>query len=787
MASKRVGSIHVEMSLNSAKVVTGAEESKRAVREATREMKANVAEAKATIALLGEEIGVKLPRHVRGFVASIPGVAPALAAAFSGVAVLTIGTVLVEAGEKMVKFAEKSKNAAKEIYEAWRETIAQSTKQGIELDLVNDKLDNQIAKLEHKPANLLKLALDEDRKAAHDLSEELEKADANAKKVLKDKSLGFLGATVNAFTGGDTQRTGFVESDIKAAYAKLKEVQEAAEDAQNEAKPGDDAMAVKLKNRVNILKAYAHEVSLLSNSLAMTKLIRSADPKNEDFSATEALQATALREMRNEQHNIQAGYDAADKEEEAKALEQKEALRKYGEAEATKASQRQIRGFELQLGIIKGYHALELGEETDFWARMLRAKHLGADAQRFVLEKLGTATQQEYHQINEIAAKAVAEQKKQAAENVREFATLTSIMDQWDEVERIGADSTNQLNVILAKNRDELRQVQLAHDVATGGVSRYDAAVETAAMHTREANDELARLRAELKGVQDSPGIRSVAQANKVAELQQKIASLEGARDRQKEVDEWAIAQTTAFGGINEAMGEMVARAKDVSGQMRDAFVSAISSVNGEILKSITGESTDWKKVANGIFANISKHALETAEGSILGSLGFGGKADGSSEANALWVRMHGAAAESLAGNIGSSIFDSFKKDDSGDDSGSGGKGNWFSNLFSSLMPHASGGPISAGLAYMVGERGPEPFFPGVSGSMGTHEAMQAAFGGGGGAGDLHFHIDARHSTDPAQTRALVQQGIMEMVPHILKASVKANADFKRRKVGGGS
>jgi hypothetical protein len=47
-------------------------------------------EAKGEIGLLGEEIGVRLPRHVRSFVAELPGVGEALEAAFSATAVLFI-------------------------------------------------------------------------------------------------------------------------------------------------------------------------------------------------------------------------------------------------------------------------------------------------------------------------------------------------------------------------------------------------------------------------------------------------------------------------------------------------------------------------------------------------------------------------------------------------------------------------------------------------------------------------------------------------------------------------
>lgn len=61
-------------------------------------------EAKGEIALLGDEIGIKIPRHLRGFVAELPGVGEALNAAFSATAVLILLQLLVEGTTKLTEF-----------------------------------------------------------------------------------------------------------------------------------------------------------------------------------------------------------------------------------------------------------------------------------------------------------------------------------------------------------------------------------------------------------------------------------------------------------------------------------------------------------------------------------------------------------------------------------------------------------------------------------------------------------------------------------------------------------
>jgi hypothetical protein len=64
-----------------------------------------MSEARGEVRLLGEEFGIRLPRHVANFVAEMPGVGEALSAAFSATAVLFLIQALVQATEKVADFA----------------------------------------------------------------------------------------------------------------------------------------------------------------------------------------------------------------------------------------------------------------------------------------------------------------------------------------------------------------------------------------------------------------------------------------------------------------------------------------------------------------------------------------------------------------------------------------------------------------------------------------------------------------------------------------------------------
>jgi hypothetical protein len=64
-------------------------------------------EARGEAGLLGEAFGIHLPRHVRSFLAEIPGVATVLSAAFSATAIFFLIEALAKGIEKIEEFAER--------------------------------------------------------------------------------------------------------------------------------------------------------------------------------------------------------------------------------------------------------------------------------------------------------------------------------------------------------------------------------------------------------------------------------------------------------------------------------------------------------------------------------------------------------------------------------------------------------------------------------------------------------------------------------------------------------
>lgn len=96
----------------------------RGIHDGAKETAHQMREAKGEAGLLGEAIGIKLPRHVRTFLAEIPGVGKLLAAAFSITAIGFLINALIELPGKIADIALALggwTKAAKEAYEAQKD------------------------------------------------------------------------------------------------------------------------------------------------------------------------------------------------------------------------------------------------------------------------------------------------------------------------------------------------------------------------------------------------------------------------------------------------------------------------------------------------------------------------------------------------------------------------------------------------------------------------------------------------------------------------------------------
>jgi hypothetical protein len=107
--------------------------------------KVSMREARGETALLGEEFGIRLPRHVRSFIAELPGVGEAMSAAFSATAILFIVQAIAQATEKLANFVGQTFIYTSAMKQANAELISNNleiAKQAAAYDTAKEALDS---------------------------------------------------------------------------------------------------------------------------------------------------------------------------------------------------------------------------------------------------------------------------------------------------------------------------------------------------------------------------------------------------------------------------------------------------------------------------------------------------------------------------------------------------------------------------------------------------------------------------------------------------------------------
>lgn len=147
------------------------------VQDNTQKMGFSMKEARGEARLLGEELGIRLPRHVSNFLAEMPGIGPALSAAFSATAVLILAKAVVETSQKVTDFVTKNfiyTEAMKESEKATADTNKELVALSANYDAAKKALDTfgatgtdsirlQVAALQKQIATT-KLSFDEGQK-----------------------------------------------------------------------------------------------------------------------------------------------------------------------------------------------------------------------------------------------------------------------------------------------------------------------------------------------------------------------------------------------------------------------------------------------------------------------------------------------------------------------------------------------------------------------------------------------------------------------------------------------
>ncbi|MGJ7486910.1 phage tail tape measure protein [Variovorax sp. LT2P21] len=198
---------------------------------------------------------------------------------------------------------------------------------------------------------------------------------------------------------------------------------------------------------------------------------------------------------------------------------------------------------------------------------------------------------------------------------------------------------------------------------------------------------------------------------------------------------------------------------KDMLGS--DAYVEATAKIKASLDNALASQKkyyadeaaarADWKLGATAALSDYAKYvddvagstgrtladSFKGAEDAIV-QFATTGKLSFSSLANSIiadLVRI--AVQQSITGPLAKGVLSLFGGGASASGGGTDVLGAFISGLSASGKAKASGGPVSGGTPYLVGEKGPEVFVPGASGSIVPNNAL----GGGGGGDTYHYNF----------------------------------------------
>jgi len=259
--------------------------------------------------------------------------------------------------------------------------------------------------------------------------------------------------------------------------------------------------------------------------------------------------------------------------------------------------------------------------------------------------------------------------------------------------------------------------------------------------------DTLKRL-SELMNAKDGP-VLTQDQYNRAV-----LQAGEALEQAQKKVDKWQ-------GGLKAFYDDL--KQQTNAGRFTfDILRTGLQGFENETIQSLLRGRADWKAYFDDIAAMALKFVMDKAFTQLFGNLLGGKKTDQMAAAAtqmAAGTLMTSAAATQLtAANIMAA-------------SGGGGIGAGWGAIGSLAGMLASGGDVTPGSSYLVGEAGPEIFTPGSSGIVSPI-----------GGGDTNYYIDARNAQNPAEVELRVRQAINESHRRAVAEAVTLVSEQQKRR-----
>lgn len=789
---------------NASRITAATERQISQIRQVANELKTldnviSISEAKSAIegvskrqqasAILRAGSGSMSIRAAESFATMLPGFSQIASVAFPVVGALALGDAVVHLVEGVEKFYADLQKLPQAITDGFGEMHLSAQTANDELAVTNDRLESQIAHLEHKPAtNGIQTALDEAKVSADHLLTSLTADGNKIDELLSKHSVGIMGALFD----GKAVTSPFSD--------QVKKYNDAITGAQNDRvialNNGDSQAAEAAQNNVYYQRKQAEKWAQYQlDVLNRNKIVNGADDTSNDANVAILKGSLSMWDVQDDAVTQQNrnNTDAV----KLKGLQDAKTVSEQSQ----KAAEAQVKAWQQQLDVAKSGGDETVYAEGEYWALLAGTVKKGSYAYNEAMEKANEASARLHKEYNDTITKWNETQDK----------TSLGIDDDHDEslrhdFEPAGResiantakwiDSQNAGIAIGQKNADSLATANIQYDEATHKITELTAAQLTAVQHANEYAEAMDRLSQALAYYQSQVTSTSAAEMERrknVSDTQNAIATLTGSRAVQTVQDQQSIYSANQNDTVSGALDKMVDSWGTMTQQIASTLTSTINSFNGGIADALTTKTyNSWEYKRNFERAlgssvhqagsSLIRNGLQTGESVFSKIPGLGGITSllgkpaqkvsiSNTAANPIWVK----SVDALLGSSGGGInLTSLTGGGGGGDSTLGG----LETLASIGIPFlAGGGDVSRNSPVVVGDGGkPELFVPHTSGRV---YPDANAFSGG----DTHnVYIDATGATDPDAVTMQVHRAMQQYLPVAINGSLQAMQDMKARR-----
>jgi hypothetical protein len=761
-----VASLSVNLRANTSQVTTELEKMKTSARAAMRETQKEIQESNHSLGLFGEAFGVTVPRHIRTFVSELPGVSKAMSAAFDAIAIFVVIKVIAEAAEKVKQLKEawdEHGKKAGEMAKQMGEVLIPIRNANDALEVQKDAIQKSIDKLEHKPHNAIKDAIDEAIVSADTLVEKLSQSAQKVSDLLRKQSVsstwGFItgqGATTDVSRGWDNFSSR-MEQTVEHFRDELVEAKSHGSSQEQLNEITGNARTALTKVFEDYRKEYQsgdpNHIGYMPYNQAVLeqkKYNPNSTTPGADYSKTiQALSVVNYSAQQQLQHAL-GEFDLGDLKK-RQGVDQAAAANKKDTTKGDEAEKRLI-------GII-------LEGLADANARYDRALQLpsvrpGNEEWAYGVKNPDTGMRQG-GEFAKLRAAAYKEDEAEEHKDLEEFNRFNN---------KLNAENDRLASIHEKEAKDQEEHVKKTGEIAakwiefrqkTGALSQPEASKQLTAAHTSEFTQMMSILVANRDRIAaESPGARSdgdlkVWQERHTEQLQKANGAISTAQDAfglQHAQDTYNQSMQTAGRGFHEFFTEFTNDANNSAATVKNIMSTTVNGINAQIANAMMGKKTSFHKVFEQAGSSMIQSGLKKGESAVASAFGMGKQ--GSSPLKPMFVSV--VSGLGGLGQAGGGILSGLKH----------------------LFGFAAGGdPDPYGIS-MVGEKGPELFIPhGVSGTIIPNDRIGSF---GSSKDGSTYNIDAR-GTNASEVDMRVRQGMIMAHNQAVQSSAMAQQERARR------